>query len=177
MALVAFLGTMGWRDAKGQTSSTRWFVGGDGPAPVDLITQDLAITVALPPLSNCAVQSVHGLVENQATKPTYGAAAEFDDVEDKAVFTFSTDSGSFHRVSVPAPKAAIFLADKETVDPANGLVATFVAAITGISTTAYTSDRNGVRITTFVGGQRIRRRTQRKYNIITKNPALSGPGL
>jgi len=72
----------------------------------------------------------------------------FPDVRDKAVLTFA-DSGSGDMVTatIPAPTDALFLADGETVDPADptGVIADLLAIM---------STTGGVAVDTFIGGTR-----------------------
>jgi len=135
------------------------------------LTDAQAIVAALTALTNAAQQNAKGAFTSSPTANTYGTAATFQDVEDKAMLTYQTATGQNHRYQVPAPLAAIFLADAETVDSANGLVAALTAAMVGKGASA-----DGVLISAYVGGIRIRKRLKRKFNIYTLNPAETGPG-
>jgi len=164
MAIVK-ASTFNFRDAKGQVSHLRQYViFTTGTAWVTAM-QTLRTDVAA--LSNASVTS-----EDEAPLANaYGATGQFQNVEDKAVMVFQSSVGALHRYQIPAPKAAIFLADLETVDAANTDVAAWAAAVV-----ANVFDRNGVAIAGFIGGQRARRKNQRRFSIWTKNPALTGPG-
>jgi hypothetical protein len=150
-----------YRDSKGQTSVVNFFV----TAADEDTARPLANTIvtAMSALTNAAFDGAKGAYTSSPATHAYGATAEYETVEDKA--------GAIHRYMIPAPKAAIMSADRETVDPANGLVVTFVAAMVAAG-----ASRDGVAIDSFVGGIRIRRRFKRKFTIFTKNPALTGPG-
>lgn len=74
------------------------------------------------------------------------AAGTRQSVADRAVLLLLCADNTQVAVLVPAP-GAIFLADGETVDPANGLVAAFVAAATGVVTNAA-----GSPVTGFIAG-------------------------
>lgn len=158
-----------YRDSKGQTSVVNFFV----TAADEDTARPLANTIvtAMSALTNAAFDGAKGAYTSSPATHAYGATAEYETVEDKALMTFQTNTGAIHRYMIPAPKAAIMSADRETVDPANGLVATFVAALVAAG-----ASRDGVAIDSFVGGIRIRRRFKRKFTIFTKNPALTGPG-
>jgi hypothetical protein len=103
---------------------------------------------------------------------TYGTAANYLDVEDKMEMVFVDVNGNLHRYQVPAPLTTDFLADQETM---NGADTNVSAIITDLQTFGY-----GVLTDTaplvIISGIRKRKRFQRKFNILTKNPALTGPG-
>lgn len=64
-----------------------------------------------------------------------------------AQLVFQTAAGSNLRLTIPAPSLGIFLADGQTVDPANALVLAIVASCIGSL-----SDAAGNVAVTFVGG-------------------------
>lgn len=110
----------------------------------------------------------------------YGASGAVDNAEDSAVFAFQTANGSVAKISIPAPKEGIFLADNQTVDPANSDVVNFVTQL--LQTASWSGNgvaatKSGAALSTFIGGLRVRRRTRRKLNIFVKNPGLTTPGL
>lgn len=117
------------------------------------------------------------------TTSDYGASGETDNAEDTAVFTFATATGTVAKVSIPAPKDTIFLADNMTVDPANTDVAAFVTALlsgtpeTGGAAGFYGATKAGASFSLFLGGLRVRRKTRRKLNIWVRNPELTAPGI
>lgn len=158
-----------YRDSKGQTAGVRMFI--NNAVFADAKTAAGTIENAISALTNAALQSAKGPDTEPVAASSYGTTAVYATVEDKAVMTFVSSVGSLHRYRIPAPKTAIFLTDGETVDPANGLVATFTAAMIGNA-----SSRDGALLTAFLGGQRDRVPTQRRFNIYTKDPALTGPG-
>ena len=88
------------------------------------------------------------------TQAGVAGAGSYKDNEDKALMSFLDAAGETHSWKVPAPKEAIFQADKETVDPANGLVAAYTAAVLASKTP------QGVAFTSFLGGRRIRQETK-----------------
>lgn len=164
------LQTVVWRDAKGNTATTRYYVASGGT----LTTQNtaaLAIYNAMVPLTNASAQALHGPANAPATEVIYGTNAEFPTVEDKVVFTFQSANGSIHRYQIPAPKSSIFLADGETVDPANTDVVAYTSAVV-----ANAFSRDDIAVT--FGGFGIRKRVKlrRKLTIFTKDPTLTGPG-
>lgn len=162
--------TITWRDAKGNTARSTFYVASGGTL-ASQNTAALAIINAMAPLSNAVQQAYNGPANAPATEVVYGTNAEFASVEDKAVFTFQTATGSIHRFQIPAPIAAMFLADGETVDPANTAVVTFTSAVVA---NAFTRGDEAITFGAF--GTRVRRKMHRKLTIFVKNPALSGPG-
>lgn len=100
----------------------------------------------------------------------YGTAAVFQSVEDKAVLVFQDGQGALSRFQLPAPKAAVFLADGETVD----VVGAASAFIISMETFCYGRDTDTSPLA-FVGGYRLRRKIIRRTNIWTTNPAETGP--
>lgn len=162
--------TVTFRDAKGNTARTSYYVS----STISLTAQNTAANAILTPLialTNAALAAATGPSTNPALPVTYGTNAAYPSVEDKAIFTFTSAVGSIHRVQVPSPIAAIFLADGETIDPSNTLVTAFVSAYV-----ANAVSRDGVAITFGAFGTRIRRKMHRRFSIFTKNPSLSGPG-
>lgn len=160
-----------FRDDKGQTATTRMFI----KAGADAVAQEasaVAVKNALIGLSNAAIQSATGPDTEQSIARVYGANADFETVEDKAVFVYETAAGSIHKYQVPAPKAAIFLSDGETIDFTNALVIAYNTAVL-----AAACDRNGVLVTISVGGYRDKRKLKTRFNVITRNPTLTGQGL
>lgn len=162
--------TFTFRDSKNQTASLMFFV--TGAAISDQNTAAAAIQNTLQALTNAHLEGGTGPSPIVPAAPTAGATAVYQNVEDKATFTFDTATGVVHRLSIPAPIAAIFQADGETVDYSNAAVAAFVTAYTANAVT-----RDGTRVTLSIGGQRKRSKTRRRFNVRTRNPALTGQGL
>lgn len=77
--------------------------------------------------------------------------------EDKAAFKALDGDGQAHNYRIPGPTAAIFLANKETIDMTNLDVVAFVAAVT-----ANALGRGGVPITTIPVGFRAENRKKLK---------------
>ena len=173
----------GFRDARGFTTRVKMFL--DSAATVAGAWQNgFNIGVDLDALTNLAVTQATGPFTSNAADVAYGAVGQYQDAEDKAELVFQTAGGSFHRYQIPGPLAAIFLADLETVDSTNALVKQFVADMLNATfggtapssgQTKATVSRDGTSLVLFIGGIRLRRRTQRRHNIITKAPDLVGP--
>lgn len=107
-----------------------------------------ALQAALSTLSNGGVtQFWEGIQNNVAVTPT---AARFPNVQDSADLVYGAADGSLVRITLPAPKHAIFLADLETVDPTTIVVVS--AAVIGIMPTG-----TGALVTHYVGGVRRRK--------------------
>jgi len=167
--------TASFRDAKGQTAKTSFFVSAATPALA--LTAAEAIINLLTPLSNASMNNAKGAYTTSPAENLYGVDVEYATIEDKAVMTFQTASGAIHRYQVPAPMGVgstlnMFLADGETVDSAQANVAAFTAAMVA----NHACSRDGSLIAAYIGGMRRRSKYQRKYNIFTLNPAESGPG-
>jgi hypothetical protein len=153
------------RDKRGHTGVVRQFYNdASATAFVDAVN---AVQGALANLSNAAIQRYTGSL---ATEPSYGAAGQFQDIEDKARLIYTTSVGTVHHIDVPAPKAAIFLADLETVDPTNALVTAFNTLVL-----ANVANRDGTPFANYVVGTRRRVRMRRKNTIWTLIPAETGP--
>lgn len=91
------------------------------------VTGFAALVAVLDAISDAAI---NGMSFTATDAALVGAAADGDysTAQDKALFTFSSVGGQY-QMAIPAPDAAIFLPDKETVDPSNADVIAFVAAI------------------------------------------------
>lgn len=168
---VTMLSTLSLRDDKGQVAKMRWY--STAATAGDAATSALAVEAAIVAITNCTVVSFTGPAGLDPQPIVYGTSAQYKNCEDKAQLLFQTAVGALHKFQIPAPKVAIFLTDQETVDPGNGLVVTLVAAMTD----GVTCDRSSSPLSSLIGGGYIRRKTERKFNTITKNPALAGPGL
>lgn len=158
-----------WRDAKGNTARTTFYV--DTQLSLTAAnTAALAIQTAMVALTNCVLQAAIGPHAVDPQEVVYGTNSQYASVEDKAVFTFQTAAGDIHRFTIPAPKASIFLADGETVDAANTDVVAYTSAIIANAVT-----RGGQLIAFGAFGIRQRRKTRRKLNIFLKDPSLTEP--
>jgi hypothetical protein len=155
-----------FRDAKGNTGRMRFLIGDATQAAI--LTDAATLIGHVRAISNAEVS----LVEAGGKDLAYGTQAVFGSVEDKARCTFYDSNFNLHHFEVPCPKSAIFMADGETVDPANADVIAFA----GDMHTFVYSDVNDTAPLTFVGGVRTRRKMHRRLNIFVKNPAETGPG-
>lgn len=179
--------TFTFYDAKQQLARMKVYIADQAFATAATDGENIANTLA--PLSNSS-QAAGGVVRSNgpftsnAVPVSPGTAATYEDVADKAVFVFQDAFGGLHRYQVPCPKTAIFLADQETIDFTNALVKQFVANVTNttfagtapVGMTNALVSREDVPLTAAVGGYRRRGKTPRKFNIFTRNPALSGQG-
>ena len=163
-----------WRDAKGQTARTRFFVLYDGAGFADAESAAGGVRAATAAMTNAALQGGNG-PDGETLLPSYGAQAVYEDVEDKAVMTFLDDKGNVHRYQIPAPKTAIFTADGQTVDSGNALVIAYVAAMKATTGVAAIGSRSLRQLTVFVGGVRQRRKNIRKMTIFTLSAKLDEP--
>ena len=171
--MAVFQETFSFRDRKGMTSTVTFYTSQAGLLAADTAMQ--AIFTDIQPLSCALLYKAKGPTNtppNAVAYPPAVAGEPYIDVEDKMVLTATTAAGSLHRWQIPAPLRAGFLGDDRTVDFTNGAVSAFVAAVV-----ANCCDRNGIAITAFLGGFRASRPQHRRFNIITRNPTLSGQGL
>lgn len=157
-----------FRDAKNQTAAVHQFLA-SSLTTAQVETQLANLLPLYAALTNASVKRNQGVA---SLAPVAGTSAEFDDIEDKALMVFQTTTGAIHRYQIPAPKAVVFLADRETVDFSQADVAAWVTQML-----IATVSQDGVALGASVGGTRLRRKQQRKFNIRTRNPALSGQGL
>lgn len=163
-----------FRDVKGFSSTFKFFASYDNLT--DGAALFSAIHTAFAGLTNAVANGGVGLGTVPARSDLYGSNLIFSTIEDKASLTFLDTAGNIHRFQVPAPKDAIFLADGETVDPANGLVVAFVTAMTtAVAGPSFACSRSGDQINHFAAGIRLRRKIRRRINIFTLNPTLTGP--
>lgn len=162
----AFRFSLIFRDAKGQVSRTRAIAGGATAAAV--ITDIGALATDMQDVTNAHVTTSLDSTINR----TYGTNAEFPNVEDKMVLTFVDPAGNLHRYQIPAPKLAMFQADGETVNASVGVMVTLISAFTSF----IYGRSSDVSPLVYVGGIRLRRRFQRRFNIFTLDPTLGGEG-
>lgn len=137
-----------------------------------------AIHAALDAITNAAPGPAKGAYNTAPAPNAYGAAGAYQNIEMKALLTFQTATGAIHRYQVPAPLLSIFDADEETVKTPDGggdaqqiLLDTLVTAMVG-----NVASRDGVLLNSYIGGIFLTRRFKRKFDIFTKDPALTGPG-
>lgn len=153
--------TARWRDYQGRIGRTKFWT-------TSSLNADLIVS-AIANLTNCALASYIGVSTSPPKELAYGAAAQFRDAEDKAVLSFVAGTGVIVKLSVPAPNSSIFLADLETVDPANSAVQQLQTAMIDGATT-----RSGAPLSFMAGAVRLRRARQRRTTIITRS-AGGGP--
>lgn len=139
--------SLSWRDVLGNVAKVVILVGAAVLDPTASTVTTLraayaAICIAL------GYRATIGVPADVADTPTDSA---YEDTQDKAVMTFRDSNGRFRNFKVPAPKPAIFLTDKITVDLANGDVTAYASAVTDNCVTAA-----GAAITSLVHGRRTR---------------------
>lgn len=166
--------TLGWVDAKGQQCRTKHYMTGN--SYTDQATTLGNLQSAISAISNAANFSAPGVGGFPTHSGEYGTQATYGSVTDKAVMTFIDADGNIHRMTIPAPKAAIFLADGITVDTGNSDVSTYVTLITNdAAANHFVSTRGGKGFTSFAGGLRTKKPNQRKMSIFTLQGDLGGP--
>jgi len=182
MANVTLLQTYSFRDAKGFIGRTRYFITGDdasGTFSDDVQTVLDTLGPAVIAMTNAALSSANGpqIVTRQSL--SYGANSEYPAEFMKAIFTFTTDSASISRFSIPAPKLAIFDTDGVTVlnDGTQALVVAYVAAVKTAVNTVFVSTLSGLPFTHFVGGKfKGGRQTFRHNQFIKSSHLVAGEG-
>ena len=134
-----------WTDqAAGFLRSRSWVVPGGLPG---------AFLLALQALSNASNTLA---VEGPAViSPTPAGSGQYALCSTTAVLNFITGAGTGVQVTVPAPVASIFAADGVTVDPANVVVAAFIAAAVG-----YLTDSGGNVVTAYNTGVKSSRKVE-----------------
>jgi hypothetical protein len=165
------------RDAKGNTSVFRYFLDINAGTLPAAQTQAAAINAGFAALSNAALQNTKGLSSEYGVAQ-YGAHVAngaYESVIEKAVLVFQDASGQLHRFEIPAPKIAIFKTDKVTVDPANGLVVTFIALVTtpAAGPGSFMCTRQDIAFSNYMGGVFKARKIRRKLNILVLEPDLT----
>lgn len=175
--MAVFGQTATYIDDKGQSAKVSFFI--SNATAAGALTAGTAAVNAINAITNCFFDGARGAYTSPPGSHGYGTDAEYESVEDKAVLTFRTASGAIHRYQIPAPLGTIFRDDGETVkspdaggDAQQILLQTLVDAFVGD-----VCSRDGVLLAAYVGGTRARRKLQRKFNIFTLNPDLTGPGL
>jgi hypothetical protein len=159
-------------DAKGAQSRVKFFISVDTLAGAEAVLT--AYVDALSAVTNAAQMSIPGLGGVLTTSGEYGTAAEYDSVTDVAILEAIDSAGSIHRFSIPAPKAAIFQADKIAVDFTNTDVATLVDVIVnGAEGTSFISTRSGLQFSSVPTGARVKKRNRRRYSGFTKASNLT----
>jgi hypothetical protein len=157
-----------WRDGKGNTAASRFWVSGSGTVATQAAAAS-AVIVAMNAITGLALQSASGPSTTFAQEAVYPSPVTgYDTAEDKAVFVFQTAAGTRHSYAVPGPLTSIFLADLQTVNPANAGVIAYVGAVIANVTNAH-----GDAVAFFVGGVRRRGKNRRKLNIFVLTPSLT----
>lgn len=154
-----------FRDARGQVSRMRVLIGGASTSAVETASQTLKGLLA-------AASNAHVWLPNQ-DGPTHtdGAAAVYQNVEDKASLTFLDPAGKVHRFRLPAPIAANFQADGETV---NASATAMSALLTNMETVCYGQPTDTAPLV-YVAGTRSRVKMIRKVNVFTLDPTETIP--
>lgn len=172
MANTVNQASSGYVDAKGAQSRVKYFISVDTIANGDTVLGQF--NTALDACTNASRFSTPGLGGGLTLSGTYGTAAEYDSVTDVAILEAIDSAGSIHRFSIPAPKAAIFQADKIAVDFTNTDVAALVNVIVnGADNTAFISTRAGLQFSSVPTGARVKKRNRKRYTGFTKASDLT----
>lgn len=164
------------RDAKGNVSKSRFYVDfGGGSGVTDAQSWEVTFLPLWTALSNAALQRTSG-AESRYGIAQYGAHApsDYQTIEQKAVFVFQDAVGNLHRYQVPAPKIALFQADRQTIDPSNSAVIAFKNYMTTPDTNGvFACTKDGQPFSNFMGGYFRAAKLQRKLNVLVLTPALT----
>jgi hypothetical protein len=155
-----------FRDAKGQVARMRVLIGGASAGAVETASQGFKTEI------QATTNAFVWLPNQDGPLRTYGTAANYQDVEDKMILTFHDPAGYLHRYQVAAPLLTDFLTDQETVNSADANVSSLLGAFAG---NIYGRPTDTAALV-YIGGVRIRRKLIRRFNILTLNPAETGPG-
>lgn len=169
MAIKVYRQTAVYRDARGFTARITFCIAAE--TLDDATTVGGLLVPALSLLTNGVLQRSIGPYTGFETDLSYGSTDEYQSVNDKLTVVFTTGDGGAHRYQVPAPKAALFLADSETADPGNADLAAFY----GIVLANAVCGREGDVLTRFVGGQLNHRKRAKRIGTYVFRPDLSGP--
>jgi hypothetical protein len=139
---VAYYAELRMKDVNGRAAKTNW-------KQIDVLPN---IANAIDALSYAGGQSA-GILSRYTDVTQAPTAAPYQSVSDKAVISAATALTDLEKVEVPAPIAAIFQTDQNTVDLTNTLVIALQTAAAAVL-----SDVNGSIVTSFTGGKRNKRR-------------------
>lgn len=175
-----------FRDNTGNTSRVGYWVGLDPlvGSPNDMVICATTIENALAACTNAKLVGNSGSFDNLPDPSQYGAAAQYNNVEDKARLQFNSASRQrYTTLQIPAPKLSNFFSggggtggDEETVNPADANIIALVAAlqlVTGGSA-ATVGPVNDV-FHNLIVGKLIRRKAHRRIGRWTKDPTGTIP--
>jgi len=161
-------------DAKGYYAHWKYLISEDTGAHA--VALAAAVASAVQDCSNALYNGGMGAEQLPQVPGELGGNFTYAEVEDKAVMTYVASDGSIHRHMIPAPIAAIFLADGSTVDKTNAFVVTLnQLMLNAAAGPTFVSTRGGHQYATFGGGMRKRVKTQRKINTFTLAADVSTP--
>lgn len=179
-----------FRDSKGQTRKITLCYSGEnaaaGPLQAYAIDSSQQVVPLLQALSNAHVQQGLNLDGGSAQLGvTWGTAAEYQSVSQQAkLYYTTTDQAGVPQgsssITIPAPKASIFLADGVTVDPGNAAVLALNAVVLTPAPLAATwglATKTNDQFNTFIGGVLIGKKLSRKWTKFTYNPELTVRGI
>ena len=161
-----------WRDCKGLTGAVKWYLNEALLATAQADT--LNVFGLIDAITNAGVVNVRGPGPHAMGTLNYGTAAQYADIEDKALLLFEDAAGKYHRYLIPAPIEAMFLADGITIDKTQAAMASL---ITGWTVTYPVCGIDGSILTTYIGGWLRRKRLRRRYNLLTLDPTLTVPAI
>jgi hypothetical protein len=138
--MAVLLRRIQWIDADGNTRTTQ-ILGNASTLSVEL-------TLLAASQADLLTDVEGNLTVNTTPAPPGGT---YRNVTDEADLWYADAGGSIVQITLPAPTASIFLADQETVDTSNTLVAAITAQVVGTVLTA-----SGGVVTNIVGGRRSR---------------------
>jgi len=166
--------TYTWRDSRGDTGRLTFHISYDSAAAQDAFDLADGIQVALANLSNAQFISAKGPFNHTSNPQSYGTTSMYPTAEDKLRFTWQDSGLAKHKLDIPAPKSTAFLADQETASAT--ALSPLITAMTAVHGVAVVTALGGNVFSSSLGGQRVRKKAQRKETIYRKSANLDEPG-
>lgn len=171
-----------FRDVKGHVARASFLVAYQSGTPADASALAALVRAAIMVVCGNNLYLLNGrgpdsFSNDPAAYPSPDAGERYIAAEDKIRFSYvckpgtSTESGTIHKMELPAPLGANFDADDRTWSVAAQTA--FANVFKSTSGTAYVSDNSLAPVVHVLGGRRIERRLQRKLTIYTKTPDLT----
>ena len=146
------------QDHEGEKSTVRAYFAADDQDTIETTTANVGDIVAAIYTASEAHMTEWSWVVRTFNGFALPAMAVYGDSEDKAYFEFrSQNTGQVYALSVPAPKAELFAADNETVDPNDAQAANVIITVTtiGASKSADTDLQ-------YIKGYRLRKKSRKE---------------
>jgi hypothetical protein len=163
-----------FRDARGDVGRLVFHISYDSAVAQDAFNLGDNIQVALANLSNAQFIKATGPFSHISNPQAYGTTSVYQSSEDKLRFTWQDAGLAKHKLDIPAPKSTAFLADEETAS--GTALAPLITAMGTPVGDAHVTSLGGNFFSSSLGGQRVRKKAQRKETIYRKSANLDEPG-